>query len=79
MKNPRPPTVDFEHSLTELETLVQQLEQGDLSLEDSLKRFERGIELTRLCQTALQAAEQKVEQLLTKDGQTAIVPFEVPE
>ncbi|MCP3869562.1 MAG: exodeoxyribonuclease VII small subunit [Gammaproteobacteria bacterium] len=50
----------FESSLTELESLVETLEQGDLSLEDSLKTFERGIQLTRSCQNALKQAEQKI-------------------
>lgn len=58
---------DFEKSLTELETLVQQMESGKLSLEDSLKAFERGIRLTRECQQALAQAEQKVQMLLA-DG-----------
>lgn len=61
-------TVDFESALEELETLVERMETGEASLEDSLKDFERGIELTRGCQSALTEAEQKVEILLKKDG-----------
>ncbi len=61
-------TIDFESSLDELEGLVDRMEQGDSSLEDSLKDFERGIELTRNCQTALTEAEQKVQILLKKNG-----------
>ena len=61
-------TIDFEKSLDELENLVSRMEQGDSSLEDSLKDFERGIELTRNCQMALADAEQKVQILLKKDG-----------
>ena len=61
-------TPDFETALEELETLVERMETGETSLEDSLKDFERGIELTRGCQTALAEAEQKVEILLKKDG-----------
>lgn len=60
--------LSFENALAELESLVEQLEQGDISLEDSLKRFERGIELTRTCQKALADAEQKVH-ILTESGQ----------
>lgn len=60
--------VNFEAALDELETLVERMEGGESSLEDSLKDFERGIELTRSCQTALTDAEQKVEILLKKDG-----------
>lgn len=61
---------DFEGSLSELESIVEQLEQGDLSLDESLKQFERGVQLTRVCQGALKQAEQKVEILLRKTGQT---------
>lgn len=63
------PTPDFEASLAELEAIVDKLEQGDLSLDDSLQQFERGVQLTRVCQTALRQAEQKVEILLRKSGQ----------
>lgn len=66
---------DFENSLEELERLVAQMEQGELSLEDSLKAFERGIELTRACQQALQTAEQKVEILVSKNGEVGTTPF----
>jgi exodeoxyribonuclease VII small subunit len=67
---------DFEDSLAELETLVQQMEQGDLTLEDSLAAFERGISLTRGCQTALAQAEQKVN-FLMQDAQGRVIeqPF----
>ncbi len=66
---------DFEQSLTELEALVTKLEQGDVPLEEALKTFERGVALTRQCQTALRTAQQKVEVLLTRDGEEAIEPF----
>ena len=59
---------DFEQSLSELEALVQKLEQGDVPLEDALKTFERGVALTRQCQTALRTAQQKVEVLLANSG-----------
>lgn len=59
---------DFETALAELEGLVETLEQGDISLEESLKLFERGVTLTRNCQQALQQAEQKVQILMDKDG-----------
>ena len=61
-------TPDFEKSLGELEQIVERMEQGELSLDESLKQFERGVALARSCQTALQAAEQKVEILLRKTG-----------
>ncbi len=64
-----PAKTDFEASLKELEGLVEKMEQGDLSLEDSLSHFERGVQLSRSCQQALKAAEQKVEILMKKSGQ----------
>jgi exodeoxyribonuclease VII small subunit len=62
------PTIDFERSLSELEAIVEKLEQGDLTLDESLKQFERGVQLARTCQSALKEAEQKVEILLRKSG-----------
>jgi exodeoxyribonuclease VII small subunit len=55
--------------------LVTKMEQGNLSLEESLQHFERGILLTRTCQQALKEAEQKVEILLSKSGKDDIAPF----
>jgi exodeoxyribonuclease VII small subunit len=68
-------TLAFEKSLKELEALVTKMEQGNLSLEESLQHFERGIQLTRTCQQALKEAEQKVEILLNKSGRDDIAPF----
>ena len=70
---------DFEKALAELESLVGRLERGDLPLDEALKTFERGVELTRHCQAALKTAQQKVEILLAKNGQPEIGPFSVPE
>jgi exodeoxyribonuclease VII small subunit len=66
----------LEKSLEELEALVARLEGGDLPLEQALKEFERGVKLTRQCQTALQEAEQKVEILLKRTEAAEPVPFE---
>lgn len=66
---------NFEAALAELEQLVEQMEQGELPLEQSLKSFERGVALTRQCQQALQAAEHKVQILLEKDGKAAVEDF----
>jgi exodeoxyribonuclease VII small subunit len=67
---------NFENSLNELEKLVDALEHGELSLEQSLEDFERGILLTRQCQTALTEAQQKVQILLEKnDGQSSLEDF----
>ncbi len=79
MVKKRKDSPDFEKALQELEGLVEKMEAGELSLEDSLGHFERGIELTRTCQKALKAAEQKVQILLAKDGEQEPVPFESDE
>ena len=65
----------FEESLSKLEELVERMENGDLSLEDSLKSFEEGIKLTRDCQKALKTAEQKVKLLIEQNGETVEKPF----
>ena len=72
----RPPAIDFERSLQELEAIVEKMETGNLSLEESLKYFERGIGLTRLCQKALREAEQKVRILMEKEVEQELEPFE---
>lgn len=59
----------FEKSLAELEKIVQQLEQGDLPLDDAMQAFEQGIRLTRNCQQQLESAEQKVR-ILLEENQT---------
>ena len=69
-------TLDFEASMNELESLVERMEEGDQSLEESLKDFERGIALTRSCQKSLQETEQKIQQLIEKNGQDELVPFD---
>jgi exodeoxyribonuclease VII small subunit len=73
-KNKNP--VDFEQALDQLENLVEAMEGGDLSLEDSLKAFEQGIKLSRECQTALSTAEQKVQLLLEENGQLKAVELD---
>jgi exodeoxyribonuclease VII small subunit len=67
--------VDFETAMRDLEEIVARLEQGDLPLEESLAAFERGVMLTRTCQVALKEAEQKVEILLKKTGESMPEPF----
>jgi exodeoxyribonuclease VII small subunit len=65
----------FEDSLTELEQLVERMEQGNLPLEESLQLFERGVQLTRSCQKALLEAEQKVRILMEENGEPTLKPF----
>ena len=61
-------TINFEKSLQDLEKLVEKMESGELSLEESLQCFEKGVALTRSCQKALADAEQKVRILLQQQG-----------
>ena len=70
MASKQQPEFNFEEALEELERLVSSMEEGALSLEDSMTAFEKGIKLTRECQTALQKAEQKVQILLNESGET---------
>lgn len=68
--------INFESSIEELEKIVEQMESGEITLEESLKYFERGIELTQSCQQILSSAEQKVEILMQKNGQQQRVSFD---
>jgi len=72
-------TPDFEAAMAELEAIVERLEQGELPLEESLRQFERGVELTRQCQAALKQAEQKVKVLTAKPGAEAVLADFEPE
>jgi exodeoxyribonuclease VII small subunit len=65
----------FEESLNELEQLIERMEQGNLPLEEALRLFERGIQLTRTCQKALKEAEQKVRILLEDNGEPLLKPY----
>ncbi|HEX4321211.1 MAG TPA: exodeoxyribonuclease VII small subunit [Acidobacteriaceae bacterium] len=66
----------FEESVRKLETIVSQLEQGDLNLEDSIRLFEEGVGLSTACQKELDAAEGKVQMLVKqRDGSTRLEPF----
>lgn len=66
----------FEASLDELEALVERMESGELTLDESLGAFERGITLTRTCQDALQAAEKRVEILTSRQPDAEPEPFD---
>ena len=68
--------LSFEESMQELETLVKQMEAGDLPLEDALQNFERGIQLARHSQQTLKKAEQKVQVLMSHNGQQLLVDLE---
>lgn len=66
---------NFEAALADLENLVDSMEEGELSLEESLEAFEKGVRLTRECQQALMAAEQKVQLLMREGEEPESVPF----
>ena len=68
--------LDFEQSLISLEALVNRMEQGDMTLEESLKAFEEGIALTRECQARLASAELQVTKLIEQQGELQLTPFE---
>ena len=70
-------TQNFEASLLELQALVERMESGKLTLEESLGDFEKGIALTRQCQASLTEAEQKVSILLDKGDAVETIPFDV--
>ena len=74
-----PKPVDFEAAMRDLEEIVERLEHGELPLEESLAAFERGVMLTRSCQTALKEAEQRVEILLKKAGGAEVDDFDPDE
>ncbi len=69
----------FEAALNELESLLDLLEKGELSLEDSLSTFERGVQLTRSCDSALRDAEQKVQRLSSLDQEADLEPYDSDE
>lgn len=69
----------FEASIEKLEKLVEKMEDGDLTLEESLKVFEEGVKLTRECQQALVDAEQKVRVLMEEGGEVTSTDFEADD
>lgn len=72
--------ITFEAALNELEKIVNEMEEGNLSLDDSLTKFELGIKMARLCSNKLEQAEKKVEMLLaSENGEVELRPFEMPE
>jgi exodeoxyribonuclease VII small subunit len=72
-------TLNFEKTLSDLESIVEDMEQGNLSLEESLKRFEKGIALTADCQQALQNAELKVSALVEKNSKLLEQDFDIED
>lgn len=71
----KPENLTFEESLSELERIVGDLEQGDVSLDDALKQFERGINLVRNSQAKLEQAQQKVTILTQEHDQPSLHPY----
>jgi exodeoxyribonuclease VII small subunit len=70
---PEPTIKDFEAALTELESIVKKLEEGDLPLEQSLSLFERGVQLSRFCHARLEEAERRIE-VLSERGELKPAP-----
>jgi exodeoxyribonuclease VII small subunit len=68
--------VDFERALGELEKLVERMEEGELGLEESLKLYERGMELSKACQKTLDAAEKRIRILSEQDGKAGLEAFD---
>ena len=73
------PLPNFEATLAELEQIVQQMENGQQSLEEALSTFQRGMELSRLCEAGLKNAEQRVERLVSENGIYRVEPFTTDE
>lgn len=68
--------IKFENALKKLEKIVEELEKGDLPLEDSLAKYEEGIKLSRICQKKLETAKKKVELLVkSKEGKFKLEAF----
>lgn len=71
--------MSFEEALLELEGIVEKLEKGQLSLDESLMLFEKGIKLVRECNDKLKSAQQRVEKLIEENGELKAEPFEMEE
>ena len=69
-------TPDFEAALAELEKLTEKMESGEQTLEEALQSFQRGVELTRICQKGLKEAEQRVEKLVKENDEFLVKPLE---
>ncbi|HTZ40142.1 MAG TPA: exodeoxyribonuclease VII small subunit [Syntrophales bacterium] len=74
-KNDRLAEAKFEEALAKLEEIVRKMEQGELTLDESLTSFEEGIRLARLCAKKLDEAERRIEILLKKEGDLEVKPF----
>jgi len=79
MAEAKKPAPSFEKNLEELESVIQQLEGGDLTLEKAIEYFEKGMKLSEACRKQLEEAETKVEVLLKKGDKVVAEPFEAEE
>jgi len=70
---------NFETAMVDLEAIVEGMEEGDLSLEQAMEEFEKGVKITRQCHQALQKAEQKVKLLIEKQGEFELADFSTGE
>ncbi len=72
--------MSFEEAMKRIEGIVDELEKGDLALDESLKRFEEAVKLARVCREKLESAEKRVNELIkTGEGRFELAPFEEPE
>lgn len=74
-KIPASTALDFEAALQELQSIVEKMESGEQTLEETLASFQRGVELTRSCQKGLKEAEQRVEKLVRENGELKVRPL----
>ncbi|MSP53215.1 MAG: exodeoxyribonuclease VII small subunit [Gammaproteobacteria bacterium] len=79
MAQKKPKIFDFEANMQELAEIVEKIEGGELSLEEAMQEFEKGVKLTKNCHVALQTAEQKVKILLEQAGNYTLEEFADPE
>ncbi len=76
MAKPKDKSESFEKLFTELEQVIAKLEAGDLSLDESLALYQRGMELAKQCGTLLDQAELRIKELVARDGEIAVADFQ---
>lgn len=79
MKDAEVTTLNFEHALNQLETIIEKMGKGEFNLEIALEQFQQGIALARKCQADLKMAEQTIEKFTTDEGEYKLIPFSEEE
>ncbi len=67
----------FEENLKKFEDILESLEEGELTLEETIRKYEEGSELSKLCTKELESAQKKIEKIIEKDGKIMSEPFEI--